>query len=303
MFKKVIYAPSASTAIIEHNNSWDNDVNYSGLTPDSTNLSVNPMVVNEDSTQGNLDFHLQEYSPLIDRGDPDIQDKDGTRSDIGLYGGPFGESYKYQDLPPRVPVNLTASLDTNYILLQWNKNTEADFNHYGLYRDTTQNFTADSTTFVASVEDTFYLHIRPEGINNLYFKLTAEDNQGNVSEPSEELHIVLTGIKNSEEFTINSYRLFQNYPNPFNPSTKIGYRLKERGYVKLYVYDIKGELVQTLVNQYQERGYYEVNFEVKSQESKAKSDLASGVYIYQVLVSNEHNIPVFSDIKKMIHLK
>ncbi len=301
--QKGIYAPSASTAIIEHNNSWDNDVNYSGLTPDSTNLSVNPMVVNEDSTQGNLDFHLQEYSPLIDRGDPDIQDKDGTRSDIGLYGGPFGESYKYQDLPPRVPVNLTASLDTNYILLQWNKNTEADFNHYGLYRDTTQNFTADSTTFVASVEDTFYLHIRPEGINNLYFKLTAEDNQGNVSEPSEELHIVLTGIKNSEEFTINSYRLFQNYPNPFNPSTKIGYRLKERGYVKLYVYDIKGELVQTLVNQYQERGYYEVNFEVKSQESKAKSDLASGVYIYQVLVSNEHNIPVFSDIKKMIHLK
>ncbi len=300
---KGVVVQTGHNPIVQYNNSWANDVNYSGLTPDSTNLSVNPMVVNEDSTQGNLDFHLQKYSPLIDRGDPDIQDKDGTRSDIGLYGGPFGESYKYQDLPPRVPVNLTASLDTNYILLQWNKNTEADFNHYGLYRDTTQNFTADSTTFVASVEDTFYLHIRPEGINNLYFKLTAEDNQGNVSEPSEELHIVLTGIKNSEEFTINSYRLFQNYPNPFNPSTKIGYRLKERGYVKLYVYDIKGELVQTLVNQYQERGYYEVNFEVKSQESKAKSDLASGVYIYQVLVSNEHNIPVFSDIKKMIHLK
>ncbi len=74
------------------------------------------------------------------------------------------------------------------------------------------------------------------------------DNQGNTSDPSEELHIVLTGTKNNEQFTINSYRLFQNYTNPFNPTTKIGYRLKERGYVKLYVYDIKGELVETLVN-------------------------------------------------------
>ena len=222
------------------------------------------MIVNGDSTRGELNFHLQAFSPLIDRGDPDILDKDGTRSDIGLYGGPFGESYNYQDLPPRVPVNLSATVDSNYILIKWNRNYEADLSHYNLYRDTTGNFTADSTTFVASVEDTFYLHIRPEGIKNLYFKLTAEDNQGNVSEPSEELHLVLTGIRNNVEITINNYRLFQNYPNPFNPSTKIGYRLKERGYVKLYVYDIKGELVETLVNQYQEGGSYEVEFRPSS---------------------------------------
>ncbi len=253
------------------------------------------MIVNDDSTLGDLDFHLQMFSPLIDRGDPDILDKDGTRSDIGLYGGPFGEIYQYQDLPPRAPVNLSAVVDTNYILLKWNKNTEADFGHYNLCRDTTENFTADSTTLVASVEDTFYLHIRPEGVSNLYFKLTAEDNQGNVSEPSEELHLVLTGIKNNEEFIINNYRLFQNYPNPFNPSTKIGYRIKEGGYVKLYVYDVKGELIETLVNQNQQAGYHEVTFSQK--------DLASGIYIYQLMVRSENNIPVFSDIKKMILLK
>ncbi len=300
--------------VFKNNNVWNNDVNYSGFTPDSTNISVDPMVVNEDTSNGGPDFHLQMFSPLIDRGDPAILDKDGTRSDIGLYGGPFGEMYQYTDLPPRIPVNLTAVVDSNYIHLKWNKNTEADFNHYNLYRDTTENFTADSTTFVISVADTFYLHSIPPGIPGLYFKLTAVDNQGNESEPSDELHVFLTETIKNEQLTINNYKLFQNYPNPFNPSTKIGYRLKERGYVKLYVYDIKGELVETLVNQYQESGYYEVEFtggrsenghqrsEVGSLRSEVSS-LASGVYIYQIMVKNENGIPVFSDVKKMILLK
>jgi hypothetical protein len=78
------------------------------------------------------------------------------------------------------------------------------------------------------------------------------------------------------------------------------------------VYDIKGELVEVLVNQYQGRGYYEVEFEgeVKSQKSKVKSAssslssrLASGIYIYQIMVRNGNNIPVFSDMKKMVYLK
>ena len=300
-----IEKPPNSNPVIQYNNSWNNTNNYIGFTPDSTNLSVDPMVVNTDTSQGELDFHLQMFSPLIDRGDPDVLDKDGTRSDIGLFGGPFGEIYTYQDLAPRVPVNFSATMDSNYIRLQWNKNTEADFSHYNLYRDTTENFTADSTTLVVSTTDSFYISIIPEGIDNLYFKLRAVDGQGNVSEPSEELHLALTGTKIDGEYTINDYRLFQNYPNPFNPTTRIGYRLKQRGYVKLYVYDIKGELVQTLVNQYQEGGYYEVEFSGRSEKGSASlaSRLASGIYIYQIMVRSENNIPVFSDINKMIYLK
>ncbi len=314
--------PDQPPPTIRYNNLWDDSIKFSGFTnTDTTNIYKDPMAVNDDSTRGDLDFHLQAFSPLIDRGDPSILDKDGSRSDIGLYGGPLGESYKYQDLPPRIPVNMSAYVDSDYILLKWNRNTEADFNHYNLYRDTTENFRADSTTFVISVADTFYLHIIPQGIPGLYFKLTAVDNQGNESEASDELHVFLTETIKNEQFTIDNYKLFQNYPNPFNPSTKIGYRLKERAYVKLYVYDIKGELVETLVNRYQESGYYEVEFtggrsedggqrsenghqrsEVGSLRSEGSS-LASGVYIYQIMVKNENGIPVFSDVKKMVLLK
>jgi hypothetical protein len=283
---------------LQYNNIWDNTINYSNINPDSTNISFDPMFVNEDS----MDLHHQMFSPLIDAGDPDILDKDSTRSDIGLYGGPYGESYTYLDLAPKPPVNLTAVVDSNFITVSWNHNTEADFSHYSLFRDTTAGFTADSTTFILSLTDTFYTHIIPEGTEAFYYRLTATDNQGNTSELSEELAVLITSV-NEYPTIVSNYQLYQNYPNPFNPSSKIGYRLKERGYVKLYVYDIKGELVSTLVNQFQDAGYYEVNFDVKSPKSKVRSDLASGIYIYQVHVISEKNIPVFTDIKKMIYIK
>ncbi|QQS37600.1 MAG: right-handed parallel beta-helix repeat-containing protein [Ignavibacteriales bacterium] len=291
--------------LIQYNNVWNtNTINYSNFTPDSTNLSVDPMIVNDDTTQGELDFHLQKYSPLIDAGDPNMKDKDSSRIDIGLYGGLYGEVYNYQDLAPRPPRNLIAVYDSAMITVKWNRNTEADFSEYKLFRDTVAEFTADSTTLVLSLTDTAYSHLTPPDVETYYYKLIAVDNQGNESKVSEEIAVKITSV-NDDPITISDYRLYQNYPNPFNPSTTIGYRLKESGYVKLYVYDIKGEQIAVLVNQYQAGGYYEVEFNssgIRNQVSGI-SDLSSGVYIYQLMVKSDNNIPVFSDIKKFVIVK
>ena len=282
------------TTNVKYNNFWKTQ-NYP---KDSTNISVDPMFVNDTS-----DFHLQKYSPLIDAGDPNIIDKDGSRSDIGLYGGPYGEQYHYIDLAPSTPVNLNATLDSLTVGITWNKNTEADFNHYNVYRDTLKNFQIDSTNLFLSTPVSNLIDILPDYFDKIYYKLTAVDNQGNESEPSEEVGFILTSITDNQQ-TISNYQLYQNYPNPFNPSTKISYRLKERGYVKLYVYDIKGELISVLVNQTQEAGFYEVDFVGNGLPTVPNnSDLASGIYIYQIMVKNENNVPVFTDMKKMIYLK
>ncbi len=291
--------------LIQYNNVWNtNTINYSNFTPDSTNLSVDPMIVNDDTTQGELDFHLQKYSPLIDAGDPTMIDKDSSRIDIGLYGGLYGEVYNYQDLAPRPPRNLIAVYDSAMITVKWNRNTESDFSEYKLFRDTIADFTADSTTLVLSLTDTAYSHLTPPDVETFYYKLTAVDNQGNESGVSEEIAVKITSV-NDGPVTISDYRLYQNYPNPFNPSTTIGYRLKESGYVKLYVYDIKGEQIAVLVNQYQAGGYYEVEFNSSGIRNQASgiSDLSSGVYIYQLMVKSVNNIPVFSDIKKFVIVK
>ncbi|MBP9580682.1 MAG: hypothetical protein IT276_10655 [Ignavibacteriaceae bacterium] len=293
---------------------WENIINIIGLPGDSDKVA-NPMFVKDTipTANGNLptgqagyDFHLQASSPAIDKGDPNILDLDGTRSDIGMYGGPFGEIYTYQDLAPLAPRNLSAVVDTNHILVKWNRNTEADTAYYKVYRDTVVNFQIDSTKLVSSQTDTFFIQTIPQKVSKYVYKITCVDIQVNESNPSEEVVVDLTSVStNDYPMTINDYLLYQNYPNPFNPSTKIGYKLKERAYVKLMVYDIKGELVTVLVNKEQTAGYYEVEFSsssIKNYESSIQN-LASGIYLYRIEVIGGGNIPVYTEMKKMLLIK
>ena len=288
---------------------WVNSINVANIaTLGDSDIIADPMFVKDTVPNHamNFDYHLQKYSPAIDKGDPNILDKDGTRSDNGVYGGPFGEIYTYQDLAPRPPRNLSALLDTFSIRVKWNKNTEADTSYYKVYRDTVINFAIDSTKLVSSQADTNYNQSIPHKIRKYVYKVTCVDNQGNESKPSEEIVVNITSI-NDYPMTINDYFLYQNYPNPFNPSTTIGYKLKERGYVKLMVYDIKGEMLSVLVNQEQEAGYYEVEFatSVGSLQSTVsnKNNIASGIYLYRIEVIGERNIPVYMEMKKMLLVK
>ncbi|MCK7525791.1 MAG: hypothetical protein MZV64_53385 [Ignavibacteriales bacterium] len=82
-----------------------------------------------------------------------------ARSDIGMYGGPFGETYTYQDLAPLAPRNLSAVVDTNTITVKWKRNTEADTAFYSVYRDTVSGFTVDSTKLVSTSADSFFCSV------------------------------------------------------------------------------------------------------------------------------------------------
>jgi hypothetical protein len=284
---------AVSNLIYQYNNVWDVNVTYSGFIPDTTNISADPMFENVDS----MNVHLQKYSPLINAGDPSIRDVDDSRSDIGSLGGPLGQSYVYIDKAPREPILISASFDSTKIEINWKKNTEADFNHYNVYRDSVNGFIPDSTKLIFSTSDTTYTGTLPNS-NKIYYKVTAIDNQYNESIPSEEISVILTGIKNKNR-NIISYELYQNYPNPFNPGTKIGYRLQQAGYVKLGVFDIQGEKVDDLVSKFQDAGYYEVEFNVNSKDK----NIASGIYIYRIEIKGDNNIPVYTEIKKMVMIK
>ncbi len=219
------YSPNGTNSVY-YNNAWKSDVNYYGFIPDSTNLSINPMVVNEDS----IDFHLQKYSPLIDAGDPNILDKDGSRSDIGLYGGPYGEKYTYRDLAPKPPSNLTAVMDSGLLSLNGIRTQNQIFYRYRVYRDTVPDFMYDTTKIIAVIPDTIFYDDPPQKFisGNYYYKITALDSAYTSITPSEEVHINITGIPEAPPIVVEHYQFLQNYPNPFNPSTTIPYRLKER---------------------------------------------------------------------------
>jgi hypothetical protein len=85
-----------------------------------------------------------------------------------------------------------------------------------------------------------------------------------------------------------------NYPNPFNPTTTISYDLAKSGDVNIEVYNVKGQLVKTLVNGYQEAAAHSVVWNGKDNSERS---VASGVYFYKMQTSD------YKSINKMILMK
>ncbi len=78
--------------------------------------------------------------------------------------------------------------------------------------------------------------------------------------------------------TPSEFVLYQNYPNPFNPSTKISWQSPVGSWQVLKVFDVLGNEVATLVDEYRVAGYHEIEFNISSDIR----ELASGIYFYQL---------------------
>jgi polyhydroxybutyrate depolymerase len=86
------------------------------------------------------------------------------------------------------------------------------------------------------------------------------------------------------------FSLSQNYPNPFNPTTTINYKLPITNYVELSIYNLLGQKVATLINERQNAGSHQVEWDA--------SAFASGVYYYRLITDAG-----FVQTKKLILLK
>lgn len=98
-----------------------------------------------------------------------------------------------------------------------------------------------------------------------------------------------SNIKNPNADLPRDFSLSQNYPNPFNARTTISYKISKPQLVNLSVYNGRGQLVKTLVNESQPAGEYSIDWDA--------SGIPSGIYIYQITAES------FSDVKKCALLK
>jgi hypothetical protein len=114
-----------------------------------------------------------------------------------------------------------------------------------------------------------------DGNFEIYYKNNADDN--------------VTGLETFNSELPQEYSLEQNYPNPFNPTTSIQYQVSSNTQVSLKVYDVLGNEVATLVDEYKPVGNYEVIFNA--------TGLSSGIYFYKLQTGS------LVDSKKMIYLK
>jgi hypothetical protein len=99
-----------------------------------------------------------------------------------------------------------------------------------------------------------------------------------------------TGISEDQITLPSKTTLYQNYPNPFNPETVITYALTEKAQAEISVYNLKGELVSTIVNMEHNPGRYSVRFR--------GDDLNSGVYFFKLSVNGKT-----ASVRKMLLVK
>jgi len=135
---------------------------------------------------------------------------------------------------------------------------------------------------------------RNEGLTNLNIQTLTIDNNGYVyagtgngiwRRPLTEL---VTSVDN-ELTQPTDFILEQNYPNPFNPSTVISYQSPVGSWQTIKVFDVLGNEIATLVEEYKPAGRYEVEFNAER--------LASGFYFYQLKAGD------FLQTRKMILIK
>ncbi|HEX9251457.1 MAG TPA: T9SS type A sorting domain-containing protein [Ignavibacteriaceae bacterium] len=96
-------------------------------------------------------------------------------------------------------------------------------------------------------------------------------------------------VDEDNSIQVNEYQLDQNYPNPFNPSTRISWQSPVGSHQTLKVFDVLGNEISTLVDEYEPAGRYELEFNA--------AILPSGVYFYRLQSGS------YVETRKMIYLK
>ncbi len=208
---------------------------------------------------------------------------------------------------PTAPTNLSSMATAESVTLCWDKSTDNETPQNGLRYNIVIGTAPNAVNTLSPMSDrsTGYRRVIELGNTNhnnswtikgldsvqtYYWSVQALDNCFAASGFAQEHSLNITSIE-EEQFNglPTEYELNQNYPNPFNPITVISWQSPVSSWQTMKVYDVLGNEVATLVNEYKSAGRYEVYFN--------GSGLTSGIYFYKISSGS------FVETKKMILLK
>lgn len=156
--------------------------------------------------------------------------------------------------------------------------------------------TGDAGIFKSNNNGEFWIQLN-DGLSDLEVNTLALDSMGYLWAGTEagvlKSFSIVVDVSESAAETPKVFLLLQNYPNPFNPNTKISWQSHVSSWQTLKVYDVLGNEVATLVNEYRSAGSYEIEFNPAS----SIKNPASGVYFYRLQAGD------FIETRKMILLR
>lgn len=200
-----------------------------------------------------------------------------------------------------IPVELTSFLaeeESKKVVLKWTTATELNNNGFEVQRAANESGEKASWKTIGFVkgkgtsqEQSTYKFIDDNPpFSKILYRLKQVDFDGTFR-LYDAVEVNFSGVTN--------YTLEQNYPNPFNPSTTIEYALPKSGFASLKVYNLIGEEVVVLFNEFKESGRYKVEFSVGSfgNPDKLNVHLSSGIYYYVLSING------FTQVRKMLLLR
>lgn len=199
--------------------------------------------------------------------------------------------YSLDNIAPAVPTGFAVAYNTGSgNQLSWDPCPDTDFQYFRVYRSTDPEFVPTPADSVHSTIGTSWPDPEYDGWN-VYYKITALDFSGNESDAASAG--TMTGIETPVIPIM--FALYQNVPNPFNPTTRIRYDVPAKGgKVTLRIYDVKGRLVRTLVDEYQAPGQKVVTWHGRNNYGQS---VATGVYFYRMTADG------FDMTRKIVLLK
>ncbi|MCL2064369.1 MAG: M6 family metalloprotease domain-containing protein [Candidatus Cloacimonetes bacterium] len=193
-------------------------------------------------------------------------------------------------LPFLTPINVTARNEGYGVRINWDFPVESHtLAAFRVFR----NGQVISVPNIAANVFTYHDTNVTEGETYTYHVRAVFLNPGGQSDPSDEVTIDFVDI-DDETPIIYTTQLQGNYPNPFNPETLILFELADQSHVILEIFNIRGALVRTLINEDFPRGNHSV---IWNGEDTHGNMTASGVYFYKMTAGD------FQTVRRMVLLK
>ncbi len=171
---------------------------------------------------------------------------------------------------------LEYGIASGVIYLNWSAPLEPEFELTGY--DVFRKVNADAFELAGHVTNNTYNETLGELGTNYSYYVVATYANGN-SLPSNQINYSYSSDNEDEHDPMLQTRLLNNYPNPFNPETTIRFSLKQAMPTKLSVYNLKGQLVKTLVDGTLPEGMHQTIWNGKDHNNRS---VASGIYFYRL---------------------
>ncbi len=212
-----------------------------------------------------------------------------TIGDVGILANRFTteQDATLQQCP--IPTNLAASEGLgDHVHVAWTEVSHGDIAGYDIYRSLFEDgiftklnetpVTGNSYDDYSTVDDKiYYYYVSAVYIGDDYEAVSLVSNIDSGSNSD------ITGVEDQVGLP-EAFSLSQNYPNPFNAHTVLNYTLPAAGHVTLEIFNILGQKVNTLFDNYQEAGYKSVIWNGTDSSGK---NVASGIYFYRLLSTTE----------------